>query len=104
LRSTDAAGFLSAVSRQLLQPVYETLHLFDMKNWLLVLSFFFSLSAVQAATYYFSTSAGNDNRTAAEAQNASTPGGPSTASMLICAVLVPATLYFSAVAKFSMAP
>ncbi|MCH7400192.1 Ig-like domain-containing protein, partial [Belliella sp. DSM 107340] len=40
---------------------------------LLILSFFVLISNTQAATYYFSSSEGNDSRTAAQAQNESTP-------------------------------
>ena len=40
---------------------------------LLILSYFTLISNTQAATYYFSSSEGNDSRTAAQAQNESTP-------------------------------
>jgi parallel beta-helix repeat protein len=57
----------------LLQPVHQTLHLFDMKKWLFLLFVLFCFSLSQAATYYFSTSAGDDHRTPTEAQNPATP-------------------------------
>jgi hypothetical protein len=67
---------------------------------------FFLFQFIRCAGSYllFFTSAGDDNRTPQEAQNASTPWKTINRFNAFCAVLVPAILFFSAVGKFSMAP